>query len=364
MQKKILLSIFTFLLGLVFIFSGYIKLFPIEPFEMNFVELGIFNWTFAPFVARLLIALEIILGILLITQQSVKLTLKGIVVLLIFFTFYLIFAIIKDGNSGNCGCFGTYLQMTPAESIVKNIFMIVAAMIVYKLQDNDLQINRHLLAISLLIALALPIIFYFSWIQVVANPFNFIVFEIILLFIISVLLLNLRFKKLIIKKVSIFAIIISSVALPFIINPPDLFVIETYDIGKLNYELKADKLDAFRTNKIDNNWKKGRKVIAFLSLTCPHCRDMAFKLHIIKKQHPEMKILFVYGGENKDKKLFLARAKCSDMPSIDLSMDEMVKITGPFFPTVVGIENSKVLNKWSVVNMSEDEMTSFFENKK
>ena len=110
------------LLGLVFILSGYLKLYPIESFELNFIDLGVGNWYTAPFIARLLIASEFFLGLMLVFNQSLKkFTLKATIALLLFFTAYLGIQIIREGNTGNCGCFGTYLQMTPLESILKNI---------------------------------------------------------------------------------------------------------------------------------------------------------------------------------------------------------------------------------------------------
>ena len=53
-------------MGLVFIYSGYTKLYPIEPFEFTFVDLGIAGWKSAPFIARFMIGLEFLIGFLLI----------------------------------------------------------------------------------------------------------------------------------------------------------------------------------------------------------------------------------------------------------------------------------------------------------
>ena len=65
-MKPILLKIFFFILcsimGLVFLYSGYTKLEPIEPFEYTFVDLGVANWRIAPFMARFMIGLEFLIG--------------------------------------------------------------------------------------------------------------------------------------------------------------------------------------------------------------------------------------------------------------------------------------------------------------
>ena len=101
------------LLGLIFIASGLLKLFPIEPFELNFIDLGIANWFSAPIIARGLISFELLLGVFLIFDLAMKnFTIKATYGILIFFTLYLFYQLFKVGNNGNCGCFGTYLQMT------------------------------------------------------------------------------------------------------------------------------------------------------------------------------------------------------------------------------------------------------------
>ncbi len=63
---KIAFFILSSIMGLVFLYSAYTKLYPIEPFEYTFVDLGIGGWKMAPFIARFMIGLEFFIGILLI----------------------------------------------------------------------------------------------------------------------------------------------------------------------------------------------------------------------------------------------------------------------------------------------------------
>ena len=67
----------------------------------------------------------------------------------------------------------------------------------------------------------------------------------------------------------------------------------------------------------------------------------------------------MYGGNIQDKNNFITKAKCADMPAIDMGIDEMVKISGPFFPTVVGLNNGLVTKKWTVVSVNENELVEF-----
>src|SRR5438552_14738720 len=119
-MKKLLIISTRILLGATFLLSAYLKLFPIEPFELNFIDLGIANWYTAPFIARLLIGLEFFLGVLLLSGISLrKFTLPATFALLLLFSVYLIVQLITSGDKGDCGCFGTYLQMTPLQSLIK-----------------------------------------------------------------------------------------------------------------------------------------------------------------------------------------------------------------------------------------------------
>ena len=67
--KRISGSILSLGLGLIFIYSGYTKLYPvIETFEFTFIDIGVANWYTAPLIARLLIGLEFFIGLLLILK--------------------------------------------------------------------------------------------------------------------------------------------------------------------------------------------------------------------------------------------------------------------------------------------------------
>ena len=103
---KILFIVLSGLLGLLFIYSGYTKINPIEPFEYTFVDLGIINWTLAPFVARFMIGLEFFIGLMLFFNLYLKkFTVKLTAITLVIFTIYLLVMILREGNNGNCGCF-------------------------------------------------------------------------------------------------------------------------------------------------------------------------------------------------------------------------------------------------------------------
>src|SRR6187402_3624166 len=91
-----LLVVIRVILGLLFIFSGVVKINPIEPFELKFVELGVANWALAPYFARIIVGIEFFLGAMLILNIKPKFTLYATLSLLIFFTAYLTYDLIVN----------------------------------------------------------------------------------------------------------------------------------------------------------------------------------------------------------------------------------------------------------------------------
>ena len=54
----VLNHVLRIIVGLTFVLSGLAKLYPIEPFEIIFVDLGVSNFLFAPFLARFILDLK------------------------------------------------------------------------------------------------------------------------------------------------------------------------------------------------------------------------------------------------------------------------------------------------------------------
>ena len=71
-MKKIILILLSGSIGLLFIVSAATKIYPMEPFEYQFVDIGIASWKTAPFIARFFIGVEFFLGMLLILNIFLK----------------------------------------------------------------------------------------------------------------------------------------------------------------------------------------------------------------------------------------------------------------------------------------------------
>jgi thiol-disulfide isomerase/thioredoxin len=97
-----------------------------------------FSSEISSYLSRILIALEFAIGVLILLPFYLKrIVIPLTVFVLAAFCVHLALQIYLTGNSGNCGCFGTLLPMTPLEAILKNIFAIGLLMILIKLVPND-----------------------------------------------------------------------------------------------------------------------------------------------------------------------------------------------------------------------------------
>lgn len=283
---KILNHILRIFVGLVFILSGLTKLFPIEPFEVIFVDLGVSNWLTAPFVARFVIAFEITLGLCIIFDVWLKnIIYKVTLGSLGIFTLYLIYLLITKGNDVDCGCFGSFLALTPIESIIKNVVLIILLLLIKRRHHNYGLVN---------------------WLII---PFLAIAFT-------STFLLN-------------------KVGLQ---NASAIELNEEVDYSGLPNLYKTDE-------KID--FTKGKKVVAFLSYSCPHCESAAHKLAYLQSQYQIDNLYVVIASKHeKNIQVFLDKTKI-DFPMMWFDDEEFYKYSGPKIPAFVYLEDGVLKKKWT-----------------
>ncbi|MBS1651969.1 MAG: DoxX family protein [Bacteroidetes bacterium] len=302
----LLINVFV---GLVFIYSGYTKLFPvIETFEFTFVDIGVANWYTAPIIARLMISIELILGFMLLIGFAVKPTIKITIALLLFFIIYLVIIIYKNGNNGNCGCFGEVHYMKPLYAIYKNIFLCLILIWPYK--------------------------FFGGW-------------------------SSSKYNKLLVGFVSITAVLLT-----YIINPIDYNYSSNNLSEKVNYPLDLDLLYAPNdTGKVEIpkvNLKQGKHLIAFLSLTCPHCRIAAKKMKLIKQNNSSLPIYFILNG-NKAEKLneFLEDTKATNIPYSFCLGQTFMKLASAQLPRIYYISDEIIVKKVDYFELNQYDLENW-----
>ncbi len=249
-------------MGLMFLFSGGSKLFPIEAFEAVTVQQGVLTWDLVPYLSRILIGFELLLGLLFLFNIKLRrFTLPGALVILIAFTVYLVYLELSGAGGDNCGCFGEILPMSGIASIIKNlVFIGIAGYLLYltgpEAKYSYAHIGAGYVVVLLLLLVAVPVKHY------------------------------------------------EEVKIPAKLTPP----VNTGAGGELNVKVKADTSLALTTGEIvkPDTLKKvttkpslnekyppvvsvystlvpgcdtGIKLIAFLSLDCDHCLALATELN-------------------------------------------------------------------------------------
>ena len=162
------------LLGIVFIFSGLIKLNdPVgtaikleEYFEVFAVDLpslaGFFDFfkNQSRFLSIALSSLEVILGVALLLRWYLRRTLYILLALLVFFGF-LTFYSAAFNKVTDCGCFGDFIKLTPWTSFVKDMVLLVLWVVVFVgqrfLRHRFLQGTAGLMTMTFASALAIGI---------------------------------------------------------------------------------------------------------------------------------------------------------------------------------------------------------------
>ncbi|WP_276367120.1 BT_3928 family protein [Chryseolinea sp. H1M3-3] len=134
-MRKIIDQFSRYFVGGLFIFSGLIKLNdPIgteikleEYFEVFGQDFGSFFLIFKPYaleIGMFLIVLEVVLGVAVLINYRMEITTKVLLALIIFFTF-LTFYSAYFNKVTDCGCFGDAIKLTPWESFIKDIILVV-----------------------------------------------------------------------------------------------------------------------------------------------------------------------------------------------------------------------------------------------
>jgi len=228
-----------------------------DRFRWTFLDLGINNMFLAGFAARMAIALELAIGLMLLFQLHLrKFTLPLTIALLSVFIVYLLYVLAVHGNTGDCGCFGNKIGMTPLMAIWKNILMISASgLLIFLYKDKNFTNTK-------------------TWLPVIIG--------------------------------------MVAISLPLIVTPlsddilPVTTVNETIDLDPLYNVSPSPAIDL----------RKGKYILAFMSLTCHHCQKAAYLLQTIHHQNPAIPMYFVLAGHPDQEEEFFKKSGSKDIPHI------------------------------------------------
>ncbi|NUO83729.1 hypothetical protein HUU05_26940 [candidate division KSB1 bacterium] len=128
-----------FMLAAVFLFSAISKLVSAGLFEIAIVEQGLAaTREQAAYPARLVIALELFLGISLLFPYYLKRAILPLTMLtLAAFTLLQCYQLTLGEQTQDCGCFGKLLPMSSAATLVKNIFLLALSFVLFKITKEE-----------------------------------------------------------------------------------------------------------------------------------------------------------------------------------------------------------------------------------
>ncbi len=134
---KILVGIARIFVGILFIFSGFIKLNDPIGFSYKLEEYfgaGVLNLEFlipyALMIAVFIVIFEFMLGVTLLLGYAPIFTRWSLLLMILFFTF-LTFYSAYFNKVTDCGCFGDAIPLTPWESFWKDIILLVLIVLIF-----------------------------------------------------------------------------------------------------------------------------------------------------------------------------------------------------------------------------------------
>ncbi len=290
--------------GVFFIFSAFVKLYPIEILQIAMVETGFINWFLAPFFARLIISAEMFMGLFLVLNIKHRFFTFLAGFSLIIFSIYLVLLIVFQGNDINCNCFGLFLIMNPIESIFKNLIILFLLVLLY---------------------------FYNKSIHFKAE-----------------------------NKVIILGIIIT-ICLPFILNPITFKDTNYETTSKETYKMDFSIIyenPSLEKPKIDLT--KGKHLVGFFSSSCTHCIVAGYNLKVLSNEHPNWSLYFFINGDDSDLKQFHTLTKSELIPHSKLPKKELLILAGNKLPAIFLINNTMVEQRISPDNINETSINEWF----
>jgi uncharacterized membrane protein YphA (DoxX/SURF4 family) len=166
-----LTHIARFLVGGLFIFSGFIKANDPLGFSYKLEEyfevfkadtgLGLFEW-FAHIALPLAIIIcvsEMILGFMLLVGFKRNLTLWLLFAQIVFFTFLTFYSACYNKVT-HCGCFGDFLKLKPWESFWKDVILLILITLLFSGKENIKELFAPLLVNSLTVVALLASIWF------------------------------------------------------------------------------------------------------------------------------------------------------------------------------------------------------------
>ena len=301
LKINILKEILRYGIGSMFIIAAILKLMSIDEFEIYVYSFDVFNFLLTTLFSRLLITGELVIGLLLIFKMCYKFTWRATLSVQILFTLFLVYVLVfrKDDN---CHCFGELVELSPMESIVKNVVVIGGLFLIKTTRLQDHKTTSKFVGL---------------------------------------------------RKV----LLITSVIIPFVVTPMDSVYKMIYssekEISTVDLYESFDKVVAmdFIDNDIvfDSTYvfePKGDKVVAIVSSGCKYCRLGVKKLSLMMKNNgvtPDDVNIFIWGSREGILN-FREETMTEGFYYWHIMPHEAVDVTFGRFPTFIILKEKEIVN--------------------
>ena len=292
-MKNVLTYVLRVLVGLVFLFSATAKLIGIDAFEIYLFSFGWFSLGTAYLLARLVIAAEYTLGILLIANLRAKFAFWASLALLAGFTVLLI-VLAAEGNRDNCNCFGELVDLNPVQSIWKNLVLIALLLPTAGLKSFRVRYSRLWVALAALVPLA------------------------------SVL----------------------------IVSPPDNWRYKSYD--RRNEINRQALQEALEQGVLPSAVGEGDHVVCFYSLQCRFCKMSARKLMTLRRRGEFSNapiIAVIERGESTDTGPFLEETGFQPDETVFVEPSDFLRMTNGKMPVILVLHDTAVVAAYNYRNL-------------
>jgi hypothetical protein len=363
MSVKINLAIILrFFVGTLFLFSGIAKLFPIETFEFSLVSQGIAGWSIVPYLSRFIVASEIFLGLAFFQNDGLKrIFIPAAFLMLLIFSFHLLYTIFTVGSTGNCGCFGQLIPMTPLEALIKNIVLLVFLIYIYQ---KTISPPKLLLAIpTLLLIISFAVIFI---------GFRIEPYEVFSPSTVPQRIQNESTDQKItsenFEEKDQFLSEGEEQLKPVESDSPQTKLSEETtktvtseknqeQIGKEKFDKSVSQFSRFssfsNSEKVDLD--EGEKIVAVLSLDCDHCMDTANKLGRIKDEITLPPVYFLFLGEEDQLNDFFDSAG-AEFPYLIITPSQFFPLIENFPPRICYLIEGNIVGDWDYETFSEENL--------
>ena len=322
MNYKLITDIPRIGIGGMFVIAAILKLMSIDEFEIYIYSFNVLSFLLTSFVSRIIIAGEFILGLFLILKINYKFTWNATMIVLILFTLFLIYVAIFR-NDTNCHCFGELVELSPVESIIKNVIAMILLSIdkwtnlkpqssKFNAQSSTFKVQRS----------------------------------------------KLKAQSSKLKVQSSLLIATSTLLIVFVVSPPDVIYNKIYseekeissyvlqesfdDIVKINFENDTIVLDS--TAVLET--RERNLMIAIVSSGCKYCHLGVKKLSMIMKRKGTDTgnvNIFIWGSDDGILN-FIKEIDTEDLSYWKINPRQAIEITYGRFPVFIWLEDGEIVD--------------------